>query len=442
MKPTYPDTLETAKLDLEINFEGRGGIQRFKTVENLRAWLAEERLFWKWLDQEPARSRRQQLGTSWEQFWRFEVNVQNELNRQSHRWSQLVNERAQLQNRVADESTSGQEKISAKDRIDSMDAEFESILTQVRNNLHSHIHTDVYLHRFHLLQNEPEAQFVAEIAATDLEAATFALDFFLLPNQQQNGEFRGRMLAAMFAENLNRKVRPDQKAFEKAIVTWAKELADFKARYELQESEFVEISQKHLDAEEVWRKRHDELAMDFGRMRDTAADELKALKDTYDSFMQLEAPREYWAKKRDEHGKGKKVMGWIAAIAAIFGAVVLSIAAWQLLPQNHPANTVPWRQIGFFFLASTFVLWLNRLLVRLMLSHIHLYADAREREVMISTFLALVHRQESREGLKKEDIALVLAPIFRPSTTGVIKDDGGPQSLSDLLSALTSGRGS
>ena len=39
-----------------------------------------------------------------------------------------------------------------------------------------------------------------------------------------------------------------------------------------------------------------------------------------------------------------------------------------------------------------------------------------------------------------EDIAIVLAPLFRPSTTGVVKDDGGPSSLGDFLNHLTSGK--
>lgn len=440
MKSDHPDSLETAKLDLEIDFEGRGGLQRFKTVSDLRVWIAEEREFWKWLDKEPARSRRQQIGPAWEHFWRFDSNVQNELNRQSQKWNQLASERTQLRSRLAEPSTSDAEKQAAIVRSDAIENEFSAILDQLRNTLHSHIHSDVYQRRLHLLQGEPEAQFISEIAASDPESATYALGYLLGRDQQQNGEFKGRMLAALFAENLNRKVRPDQAAFKKAITTWSRELDDFKGRFEAQESEFGEISEKHLASEEAWRKRHDALAEDFGAMRQTAEAELKTLKDTYDSFMQLEAPREYWSKKREEHAKGKKVMGWCSAIATILGAAVLSVAAWFLLPENHPASTIPWRQIGFFFLASTFVLWLVRLLVRLMLSHIHLHADAREREVMISTFLALIHRQESREGLKKEDIALVLAPIFRPSTTGVIKDDGGPQSFGDLLAALTSGR--
>ena len=74
--------------------------------------------------------------------------------------------------------------------------------------------------------------------------------------------------------------------------------------------------------------------------------------------------------------------------------------------------------------------------MKLLLSHIHLYADAREREVMISTYMALLRR----DGLSREDFAMVLAPIFKPSTTGVIKDDGGPSSLGDFLNHLTAGK--
>ena len=55
---------------------------------------------------------------------------------------------------------------------------------------------------------------------------------------------------------------------------------------------------------------------------------------------------------------------------------------------------------------------------------------------MISTFMALMRRQEGREGVQKMDLALVLAPIFKPSTTGVIKDDGGPTTLTDFISRL------
>lgn len=435
MKTRYPDSLEEAEIDIEINFDVRGGLQRFKTIAKLQAWIAEERNFWSWLDQ-----RRQTLGSAWETFWRFDSQIKNELSGQTQRWNQFISERNQLEERLKSEGLSDQEKLSATERIEILSNECRVILENMRSRISTNVQNEIVHNRLHLLRTEPESQYLAEIAATDADAAAHALSYFLARNRNEQGEFKGRMLAALYSENLNRKVRPDQTAFKSAITTWTEELADFKARYETQEEEFSDILQKHQDSEEAWKKRHDQLAEDFGTMRTNAETELKTLKDTYDAFMQLEAPREYWEKKRIEHAKGKKIMGWASGIAAVIGAGVLGIVAWFLLPVHHPSSSIPWQQIGFFFLASTFILWLVRLLVRLMLSHIHLHADAREREVMISTFLALIHRQESREGLKKEDIALVLAPIFRPSTSGVIKDDGGPQSFGDLLSTLTGGR--
>ena len=125
-------------------------------------------------------------------------------------------------------------------------------------------------------------------------------------------------------------------------------------------------------------------------------------------------------------------MIWVS-IATI---ALLGVAAWFLLPQTAVSGTIPWRNLGLFVFGSTFCLWFVRLLVKLLLSNIHLRADADERVVMIQTFMALVSHKESREGLSKEDIALVLAPIFKPSTTGVIKDDGGPVTLSDFFAKL------
>lgn len=436
-KTPQPDTLESAKLDLEIDFKDRGGIQRFKTIADLRAWIAEEREFWKWLDQEPARSRRQQIGTAWEHFWRFDASIQNEINRQSQRWNQLTQERQQLRDRVVNETLAEQERQSAKDRIETLESELETILDQLRKSLFTHLDQDLIQRRCHLLQCEPEAQFVAEIAASDPEAGTFALGYFLSRDQQQNGEFKGRMLAAMFRENLNRKVRPDQTSFKNAINSWSRELEDFKGRYESLESEFSEISKKHLDAEESWRVRHDQLAEDFATMRERSEKDLQSLTDTYETHMELKGPLLYWRGKRREHLKAMKKLRVWAIISGVIGFGILLGAAWLVLPENHPADTVPWRQIGFFVLTSTFVLWLVKLLVKLLLSHIHLHADAKEREVMISTFMALIRRPESAQNLKREDIAIVLAPIFKPSTTGVIKDDGGPTSLGDFIGRLS-----
>ena len=435
MQTRYPDSIEEATIDIEINLGERGGLQRFKTINQLNAWITQEQQFWSGI-----LSQRHILGRYSDEFLSYGNRIYTEIQGQLPRWHQLINERNQQESIIIKEGLTSEVIQNARKRVDSYENECRLFLAQLKQRIIFHLQSHLGDSTRNLIRTEPEAVFVAQISETDVQAAAHALFYFLGRRNKELSEFKGRLLASLYDENINRKVRPDQVAFKNEITTWTEELKDFKTRYEAQEKVFAEISQRHQNSEDSWKKRYQDLETEYTTMKENSENELKTLKDTYDAFMQLEAPRDYWEQKRKEHKKGKIIMGWASAIAAVLGAAVLVAVAWFLLPEQHLSTTVPWRQIGFFFLASTFVLWFVRLLVRLMLSHIHLYADAREREVMISTFLALVHRKESREGLKKEDIALVLAPVFRPSTTGVIKDDGGPQSFGDLLSDLTAGR--
>lgn len=440
MKNSHPDTIESAKLDLEVDFGEHGGLQRFKNVTAFNAWISEEREFWSWLNEEPARTELQQIGGQGQRFWQFADQSQQVIQQQSKQWAQRTQERERLREILENPESKDDQKTSSGNRIAEIEKELEEILERLRRDLHAQAHGEIAARRHHLLGSNPCAHFIKKIAEADPASAVHTLSYFLGSEDRRHWQAKGQVLAILYKENLNKKVRPEQAAFKKAIETWTRELEDFKARFEEQETEFEEISERHADAEQASRVRHDELAAEFGAMRQAAEAELKALKDTYDGFMQLEAPREYWGKKSQSHARGRKLMAILATICAVLGAGGLGTAAWHLLPESQSSGSIPWRQIGFFVLASTFVLWIVKLLVRLMLSHIHLYEDAKEREVMISTFLALMNHQESREGLKKEDIALVLAPIFRPSTTGVIKDDGGPQSFGELLKALTGGK--
>lgn len=435
-----PEEFHQAQIELEVDLAEKGGLQRFKTVGDFQRWFDEEREFWRWMNEAPASNHHGAVSELISDYNRFNDAAQTALFTAKNDWREIRSAIKEQTSIFEDKSNSAETLEQAESQIEHHSNNLMAVIDRLSKALKHSITTEVVKSQCYLTRYDPSANFVKEMAEKESDEALFALDQIIL-EAKQSGERRrvelsGRMLATLYTRNLNRKVRHDNQAFGKAITTWSQELADFKSRYEAQEKDFHEISNRHASADAAWKERSDQMAQEFGEMRRASETELKSLKDTYDAFMQLEAPREYWEKKRIEHAKGKKVMGWLSAIGAVVGGVSLAFAAWYVLPENHPSDTIPWRQIGFFFLASTFVLWLVRLLVRLMLSHIHLYADAREREVMISTFLALIHRQESREGLQKEDIALVLAPIFRPSTTGVIKDDGGPSNLSDFIARL------
>ena len=451
MEVPHPTELSEARIDLEFDFKGAGGVQRFIRVSDIEAWLAEEREFWRWLDSPPATNHTPSIPNVHTQFWGYENAIKDAFTRRQNEWNQIQLEikRSEdvLNNNDLTAELSEQEKGNIKRQNESLDF----TLKELRNEIVSTLENEVVVQKFHITRLEPEAQFISELADMSPVSAVFALDQILMQLRQSHDrvlhEYNGRMLAALYAANLNRKLRPDNTAFKNAIQTWGVELGDFKGRFETQEQKFEEVltlQKSRLDdwkldteeAREVLEGRTNEAFENFEVELELTRKNLVNLTEVYESHMQLKGPLIYWRGKRKEHLKGIKSLRAWAIAGAIFAVILMVGAAWFLLPENLPKEIIPWRPIGFFVLISTVSLWLVRLLVKLLLSHIHLYADAKEREVMISTFMALIRRPESRELLTKEDIALVLAPIFNPSTTGVIKDDGAPVSLGDFISRL------
>jgi hypothetical protein len=98
------------------------------------------------------------------------------------------------------------------------------------------------------------------------------------------------------------------------------------------------------------------------------------------------------------------------------------------LPNWHPEY---WR-IAVLVAAGLFSVWVVRIFVRLFLSNVHLLTDARERATMVQTYLALMRKG----GLKEEDRQLILKAIFRPTATGVVKDDAMPLTMIEALTKL------
>ncbi len=225
-------------------------------------------------------------------------------------------------------------------------------------------------------------------------------------------------------------------AKERGIETWSVELKSYKEDYDSLKASYKDLVANNAKTDANWKTRTQEMETEFSEQIKKNDTDLTNLKESYDSYMSLAAPRNYWAKKSVEHGRRIKELRTYLIVFALIGIVILGVAAFCLLPEFYPKDSIPWRNLALFLLISTFVIWLLKLIVKLLLSNIHLYSDAKERVVMIQTFMALVRSKKDGDGLEKADLALVLAPIFKPSTTGVIKDDGGPITLTDFISRL------
>lgn len=157
---------------------------------------------------------------------------------------------------------------------------------------------------------------------------------------------------------------------------------------------------------------------------------MEALRKTFREELALRAPAQYWMEKRKGHRLWAGVTGFLSFLGIGSAAVGLG---WQIhdLLQNTPVNSQPetWR-LAVLALIGVFSVWALRLLVRMFLSHLHLLTDAGERVVMVQTYLSLL---EGDHLTSKEDRQLILQALFRPASDGIVKDEGVPFSLAEML---------
>jgi hypothetical protein len=101
-----------------------------------------------------------------------------------------------------------------------------------------------------------------------------------------------------------------------------------------------------------------------------------------------------------------------------------------LLTQTMIASTIR------FVVMALIAAWPLRIFVRNYLSHSHLEADARERAIVVRTYLALLNDPElaEKEDLKQQILPHALQNIFRHTADGIVKDDGMPwQSVAETI---------
>lgn len=155
--------------------------------------------------------------------------------------------------------------------------------------------------------------------------------------------------------------------------------------------------------------------------------EMADLKKAFKEAMALRGPVEYWSQKALSHqGKTIKFMRWSFGLMIALAIILGLIANWTI---NKDGNPDTWK-LSVLVLVGVLGVWAVRLVVRMYLSHAHLATDAEERVTMVQTYLALI---EDGKMTKDEDRALVLTPLFRAATDGIVKDEGLPHPMLELF---------
>jgi hypothetical protein len=198
---------------------------------------------------------------------------------------------------------------------------------------------------------------------------------------------------------------------------------------------------------EIWRAKQEELRREnnkahddrrsselarFKNERDGAIAELQAHIRAVKEEMKLRAPVEYWKTKASGHKTAATGFAVSSGIAAVSSLIVIGVAAAYFLTGFSGGDSSTYWRIGALATLVFVLLWGLRILVRLLLSHLHLLTDANERVALVQCYLAL-----AAEGkIDDKDRALVLAPLFASTADGLVKDDGAPPSILDVINKL------
>ncbi|MHC2020376.1 DUF6161 domain-containing protein [Methylobacterium sp. CM6247] len=205
-------------------------------------------------------------------------------------------------------------------------------------------------------------------------------------------------------------------------------------------NELCERLKKRADILRRWQWRVAQRSVERSRLESQIAiADLASVQKTYEEMMKLKAPVDYWRDKAKEHRKEavnyRSSLLWHARWVApsVLASLLLVAGLSFLFAQADKPFSAYLILVTIGVVITTMAFWAARIMVRLYMSEHHLAIDADERATMAMTYLALIERGAADE----KERALILAPLFRPSSDGIVKDDAAPDlSPAALLSKM------
>jgi hypothetical protein len=371
----------------------------FQSFDDLSKWIEHEKEFWKWLEQPPITN----------------LNISGELRAPFGVWQNVNNAIPQLKQ--------------------SPSVNRQNLLQGIQGNLSS-----LYENSQWLPSSSPRAVYVTNLKDKDQSLAAYTLYAFLnkpIPqNVYRNNEptiIRAFALAAMFDYGLSQETLIAEKdALEKLHKDWTVSL---NAAHEAHAESDKELKALHSSGEA--QRNNQQKA--FDEMMEKAQAKFDDVTHTYNQKLALLAPVQYWDEKAKSHLYSSIWIGASClAVAALVAFLIWREVDFFLITGSSGANrhTPEYWQYGLIIVTASFLVWPLRILVRMLLSHLHLRADARERVTMVRTYLSL---SREGQGLPESDRRLILEALFRPASTGIVRDDAAPASVMQLLSRSSSG---
>ena len=378
------------------------GEREFASIEEIQDWVNVERSFFTWMEEGGKKDGN--AAHAW--------NVTNQ-------WLNYINQFLQQYRQHQTNNTQ---------------------LNKIKTNLHSQINQ--HLQKGHLITSKnPDAIFGKNLSGEEGEViACYAVANLLKINSNQNNPeaLKGAFLAFQYRQGTTATVESQIESLNALNTEWNSRFNEqhlvLRNQNETLIVEIGELREQFTTLKEDIYNQKEEQATSFTAKLEESEKTLSDIAKTYDEKLALQASVQYWSDKRTLH---TKVMCWVGVATLILAALTgggFVLAAHKLL-QATVSEVELWR-LGVMLAISTFGIWVTRLSAKIFISNLHLRTDADERVTMIQTYLALL-REGS--GPMENERQLILQTLFRPSSTGFIKDDG-PSAFHDLVTNVLSKR--
>jgi hypothetical protein len=276
----------------------------------------------------------------------------------------------------------------------------------------------------YLLEQGIEAEWLRELKGLVERSESTAQD--ALNASASADEQASRMLASVQhqTETLTRTVEKERKNAAETIALHRQSMAE-------ETTEAIREGMTRL--EEHIAKGGEQLDQILQESRDR----LSQLEAVYEEKLALQAPTAYWRQKRRTHRLYAWLWGSLFVIALGSGIAYLQILLQRFFGWYGAGDPPVW-QLSMSAVLVLLLLWLFRVLARLMWSNINQADEAAFKETIAKTFLSLSRAKSTP--VNDQERLLMLAELFRHHGDGFVADDGAPPTPGEMLNRLV-GRG-
>jgi len=275
--------------------------------------------------------------------------------------------------------------------------------------------------------DDPAGQFIIRIAKESSVTAAHLL-WALLDRAPQGTEHpalqqRGIVLAALYTLGYENVPKSHSAAWAEVRQTISKEHEDLRKSSAEISSQYVAAQARIEEMLATQAKRFDDIEIERGEKYSELVSghegEMENIRKAFKTGLALHSAVTYLKERAQFHSTQKWSYAKTASAVAIVTAVLVGVIAFWIIGEKSVSPV----QIAAAAFAATLTFWLLRILVRSLLSNMHLEQDLAARAVLVQTYLALIAEGGAIPG---EDREKVIALVFRPTSDGLVRDDAAP----------------